>query len=155
MNVKIRHANEHGPLSLSRLNDFETRTRLHLPEDYRQFLLEYNGGEPEPAFFWIQRLVDGSRVHRFYGMFEGRLPPSLYAYAGPDRHGVPANLLPIGDDGVGNLICIGVAAPLYGAIFFLDHDTFYWRHRDGHKGATKLSEAFSSFLYSLMEDPRA
>ncbi len=154
MKVKIAYANEHGPLSLSRLNDFETRTRIRLPEDYRQFLLENNGGQPEPAFFWIKRPVDGSRVHRFYGLFEGKLPPSLYAYAGADRRGVPAGLLPIGDDGVGNLICIGVAAPRYGGVFFLDHDALSWRHPNANGAINRLADSFSSFLLSLMEDPR-
>lgn len=151
--VKIKNANAHGPLSLTRLNEFERRTRTRLPEDYRQFLLEHNGGQPEPAFFWIQQPVDGSRVLRFYALFEGSLLPSLNAYAGPERYGIPASLLPIADDGLGNLICIGIEAPIYGAILFLDHDRFSPNDGDESRGITRLSDSFTAFLQSLMENP--
>ncbi len=154
MKFKIKNANPNGPLSLTRLREFESGRGIRLPEDYRHFLLEYNGGQPDPAFFWIQRPVDGSRILRFFGLFPGSLPSSLNTYVGIQYPGLPENLLPIADDGTGNLICIGVAAPVYGAVFFLDHERVSPKDPDAFAGITRLSDSFTGFMASLMEDPR-
>ncbi len=44
----IENKNEFGRLKEIELNDFEKENNIKLPNDYREFLLEYNGGKPNP-----------------------------------------------------------------------------------------------------------
>src|SRR5688500_3511951 len=84
-----------GGLSEERLARLETRWGFILPTTYRDFLLTYNGGFPEPDAFTLIGTVDGSSVDRFLGVdvgpnsnlekyltnYESRLPPDLFPIA--------------------------------------------------------------------------
>lgn len=43
-----------APLTAEELEKFEAHLQVQLPADYRQFLLKYNGGRPEPNLFTFQ-----------------------------------------------------------------------------------------------------
>lgn len=45
--MDIDDSNEHGFLKMGDLEDFEKSLGCKLPEDYRNFLIEHNGGTPE------------------------------------------------------------------------------------------------------------
>ena len=154
MTTRIVHPNPHGTLSEDRLVRFENQFGLLLPVDYREFLLEYNGGRPVPAFFWIKNKQDGTRVHQFYGLYDQLIPASLEARMGANRHGIPTALMPIGDDGIGNLICLGLGWTEFGRIYFLDHDLHPAETPEGWEGITLLADSFGEFLASLQEEPR-
>src|SRR5690348_16435267 len=51
MSPTILHSNKYGPLSIGVLEDFERELKAPLPEEYRTFLLQHNGGTPSPACF--------------------------------------------------------------------------------------------------------
>ena len=86
-----------------------------MPEDYRGFLLEHNGG-----------CIDGApqiaEMCGFYGIHNGpessRFPDLSQIRSG----GFPDYLLPIADDPFGNFICIVLAGPDRGAVCFWDHE---------------------------------
>lgn len=154
MTVRISNANLYGALSEGKLSEFEKRFHIHLPNDYREFLFQYNGGQPVPSFFWIEPKQDGSTLHRFYGIYEGEIPSSIETYLrGKGHYGIPASMLPIGDDGTGNFICIGVSAANFGNIFFLDHEKHPFHDPDSIEGIIKLRNSFTEFLASLIESP--
>jgi hypothetical protein len=47
--VRVKTSNEYGALSEADLQQFETAHAIALPEDYRSFLMEHNGGRPIPS----------------------------------------------------------------------------------------------------------
>jgi hypothetical protein len=153
MNIEIIDINPYGPLSPNQLDDFEKRNFMHLPSDYRNFLLQNNGGRPVPSFFWIKPYEDGTGVYQFYGLHNG--PPHLCiaTYVNDERFGIPNLILPIGDDGIGNSLCLGVSSSNQGKIFFLDHEVYPYHISNSSLGLFKISDSFSEFLCSLMGNP--
>ena len=105
----------------TRLSEFEAKLGHPLPGDYRAFLLEHNGGTPQPAAFALG--CDVSEVHLLYGLHDGpeyaQLEWALRTYAGR----VPPDLLPIGSDPGGNELCVCLAGGRRGRIYFWDHES--------------------------------
>ncbi len=155
MTIQIVNANPFGLLSPDRLAEFESKYQLHLPGDYRSFLLQYNGGRPSPSFFWIKPKEDGSNVDRFYGLYDKLSPSSIETYMESERCGIPKAMMPIGDDGTGNFIAMGVRPQNLGNIFFLDHEIHPFRDPEALEGITRLAGGFSDFLATLEENPEA
>ncbi len=153
MNPKILDGNPFGKLSVKSLHDFEARIGVKLPKDYEEFLLENNGGKPVPDFFWIVPQKDGSRMNQFYGLHEEAKIFSLNTCTSEKRYGIPASMLPIGDDGLGNSICMGVLPDNKGNIFFLDHDEHPYDNPNSMVGITKLADSFTDFLNKFEESP--
>jgi hypothetical protein len=151
--VNIVNANIYGSLSYEMLNEFETKIHIQLPSDYRHFLLKHNGGKPIPSFFWITPYEDGSSVNRFYGLYNDPTSLSINTFIGKENYGIPESMLPIGDDGVGNYICIGISLENHGNIFFLDHELHPFHEPNSQEGITKLTDSFIEFLDSLKENP--
>ena len=152
--MKIVHPNPHGRLSEDKLIQFENRFGLLLPPDYREFLLGYNGGPAGPAFFWIKDKQDGTSVKQFYGLYEHVIPSSLETHIGASRQGIPTALMPIGDDGTGSLICLGLGWSEFGRIYFLDHELRPRETPEGWMGITLLANSFTEFLSALQEEPK-
>lgn len=149
--MEIINANPFGALSQNRLEEFEKQIQSRLPQDYRDFLLQYNGGQPAPSFFWIVPEEDGSEVERFYGIHD-QTWHSLETYVGEQRYGIPSSLLPIADDGTSNFVCIDISTDHYGEVYFIDHELHEF-DPGSTEGITKLANAFSEFLRLLDNAP--
>lgn len=149
MTLTIENANAFGFLDEAELNAFEKRIEAQLPHDYREFLKKYNGGIPKPAGFWIDKNKDGSSVNLLYGLFESPKHYSIDGASSPEWN-LPDDLLPIGDDGTGNLICMALIGDTKGSVFFVDHEIYIPNERDSFRGITKLSNSFTEFL-SILE----
>ena len=149
--MEIINANQFGSLSQNRLEEFEKRVQSPLPQDYRDFLLKYNGGQPAPSFFWIVPEKDGSEMERFYGIHD-QTWYSLETYAGEQRYGLPPSMLPIADDGTSNFICLDISIQQYGEIYFIDHELHGFQPGSA-EGIIKLANSFSDFLALLCNAP--
>ena len=116
-----------GPLlTEQQLVDTELRIGLKVPEQYRCFLREQNGGKPEPDGFWIyerdQRTrADWSKVTRFIGVDVGG-HHDLAFFAANLADILPPDLFPIGDDLAGNVIAISTRPADDGAILYWNHE---------------------------------
>jgi hypothetical protein len=146
--VTIENANPYGILDEEKLSSFENRLEISLPKDYQEFLIKYNGGVPNPSGFWIMPGEDGSEVLEFYGLHEGPPWRSIDGYTNVEL-GIPEKLLPIGDDGVGNHICIGIKGEESGVVYFIDHEIHPYHNCESFEGITKLANSFSEFLNGL------
>ncbi len=114
--------NSGSPLSESDIVRFESHLDITLPEEYRNFLLQHNGGEPEPDEFVVPGWSgESSAISRFFSIVdnsESGLTHEITTY----RNRIPDSIIPIGVDPGDNLICIGVGEQNRGVIFFWDHD---------------------------------
>lgn len=110
-------------LSEKDIEELELGLNVILPENYKQFLMQYNGGRPVPDcypieglknnpyggihfFFGIHREIDSGNLSWNYTVMEGRLPKGF---------------LPIASDGSGDILCLALSGKNEGRIFFWDY----------------------------------
>jgi hypothetical protein len=111
------------PISEVSLALFEQELDLTLPTDYRDFLLEHNGGKPNPCIFPVANnpYDNKSMLHYFFGVTDGELG-NLAKWIKLQEDKLPEDLIPIGIDLGGNLLCLSVRGDFYGKIYFWDAD---------------------------------
>ena len=136
----------------------EAGRNIKLPVAYKKFLLENNGGEPEPNYFDIPDLPGkGSLVDYFNGLGVSTPYGNLEAALDTYRDRLPDGFIAIGADPGGNVLCLGIKMP------HLDK-LYYWDHHDelDKRGRSKkdmgnmywLADDIYEFLDNLREMPQ-
>lgn len=131
-----------------RLQKFEADTGLTLPDDYRAFLLKYNGGAPVDCRFEIADLREDAQVDYLYGLDRpnwGNLEKQLSRW----RDEMPDGFLVIGHDPGGAFLIMGTAGEYAGKVYFWDH-----QHRSlqssREQNTYPLADSFTAFMESLV-----
>lgn len=105
---------------------FERQHKCKLPADYREFLLEHNGGFPTPDCVLVDE--SGRRtvtdVFCFFALGDERPWASVEWNLDTLAARLPKDTLPIGRDSCGNLWLIGLGGEQAGAVYFWDHGTY-------------------------------
>lgn len=136
------------------LSDLETRLKMKLPNDYKKFLLQNNGGIPIPNVF---DFIDGdgqnsnSLVHYFYAVYNDNGHDNLennYNFFKSERR-IPSNILPIAEDPFGNMICISVSGDDYGKVYFWDHELE--GQSESYDNISLIASSFDEFINNLHE----
>lgn len=119
-----------------KVSEFEKQLNVVLPEQYRKFLLRYNGGDAGDTNFKIKG--EGSDdLRNFYGI--GDVECSFSEIDPDDLKDIIKNgILPIAEDYYGNYISIGITEENNGVIFFCDHEKNL-RYK-------KLADGFGKFV---------
>lgn len=137
--------------SLDAINELELIIGASLPRDYKEFMLKYDGGVPEPAAFDIQEESNSSVVKAIFGLETPLVNSSVKYNIDLYKNRIPNDFMPIGSDAFGNRIVLGVRDKWAGKIFFWDHE----RESDevgGYYGNIFLiSNSFEDFLLGLRE----
>ena len=132
-----------GPkLNRATIAALERELGVQFPEQYQQFLMQTNGGSPEPPYFRMGE--GGSELNCFYQVGASRAIFDLAAVVKSLRQRVPHALIPIGDDAGGNLVCIGITGKRRGQIFFWDHEEE--REKPTYANIGKIANSFNEFL---------
>jgi hypothetical protein len=124
---------ERGPgLGEARVASFERELGHHLPDQYRAFLLAYNGGRPLVNAFTPRGAEAAGpdrdlELRRFLGVptAPGADDVPDYARLQPSKghpFGLPDDVLDIAGDSGGNAFVIRLAGPRSGEILFIDHE---------------------------------
>lgn len=122
-----------APLTEEQISAYEARLGRPLPQDYRNFLLQHNGGYPDPSDFEMQSPFksdgDFGTVDWFLGIdvSEPTLGLEYVLQTFADR--IPPRLFPIARDPGGNLICLSSGGEDLGTVYFWDHE------RESEEGA--------------------
>jgi len=148
MTVMITDAG--SPLTAEELEKFEAHLQVRLPEEYRRFLLEYNGGRPEPNLFTFQDQEDGSDCHYLLGL-NGTDGFDLRPFIETHKDRLPAGLFTIAYDSLGNLICLSTRKEDAGKIYFWDHQT----HGKQGQAPTLVAENFETFLNGFKSETQS
>src|SRR5262245_55809923 len=138
-----------------RLMSFEDRHELCLPEAYRRFLLQYNGGQPVPSAFPIQEFPNNpvGVLQVFFGL-DARIKTVDLDETLLDLGGAsPAGIVPIGCTGTGDYVCLDLRMGK-AAVVFWDRKPFWgseiWSERDIYQ----VADSFESLLAELHDfDP--
>lgn len=113
--------------------ELENSLNIKLPEQYRKFLLRYNGGDTPKTEFNIKR--EASDVRYFLGAGNVEISFSKVYYM---EDFLKKGILPIAEDSFGNYISVGIDEDNNGKVYFCDHE----------KGMRKkvLTETFVEFI---------
>jgi hypothetical protein len=153
--------NERGPqVTEAAVTAFEAQIGARLPEDYRAFLLEVNGGRT-------------ARSHRVFTMWMRKVRPdktvlnSLNSLDDPDdrfnlairwkraRKWLPPEVIPVGYDDGGGTVVVVVAGPRRGQVWFIDgvdprpegsNPRVEWFDQ---RDVSKLADSFREFMVRL------
>ncbi len=136
-------------LSGERLAGLEEQIGHSLPRQYREFLLEHNGGYPRPQEFRGGEGGTGGLVDAFLGIHGGDFD-DLAWYVATYKGRIPSGCVPIAHDPFGNLICICVGGTETGRIFFWDHERELEKDAvEGRSNVRLISKDFGQFLRSF------
>ena len=123
-----------------------------LPDSYRAFLLEFNGGRPDPHDFdvpgWRHQ---ESLVNNFYGIVPGE-SNDLVENAELLEDRVPSDFIPIAKDPGGNRILLSAEGPTRGSVYFWDHEEEPddpGEALDDFPNIYRLADDFDTFLEGL------
>jgi len=134
-----------------RLEEVERDLGSPLPDDYRAFLNEYNGGYPEPDGFLFDRngVPSKGMVDRFLSIYSGE-SSNLERYLKTYKGRMPANLVPIAKDPGGNLVVVSISGEDANTVYYWDHDE---EAEDGeaptYRNVYFIAPNFTVFLESL------
>lgn len=119
----LKKINEQGKeISKKDIREFEDLIKYKLPNDYKNFLLKYNGGRPEPFIFKVEKFEGGENsIHTFLGFNrETESDNLLWSYnALKDR--LPDTLLSIGYSDTDDQICLDLSEKNFGKIYLWDY----------------------------------
>ena len=143
----------HPAVSDTELDALQKRLGIELPEDYRRFLCEHNGGRPVPKTF---SFVEGkaptqSNVAWFLAVYDGRgenFEMTFRTFKVRSRR-LPENLVPMARDPFGNLICMSFSGTDKGAIYFWDHEKE--TRKADYRNCYLIAKSLEEFLSSLHE----
>lgn len=135
---------------------FEQEIGYPVPEDYRSFLLKYNGAKVKPRYFNVPGWkYQQSLVNEFdYIIFDdsGYGIRQVLAISG---YRYPEAFIPIGSDPGGNTILLALKAPYRGQVYFWDHEHQPEDRLDrleDYNNVFFLSSSFNEFLNSLKDE---
>lgn len=110
------------PIDAAEIEGFEARHSLVLPEEYKAFLLNRNGGKKAVRRFQTRDKKVTSSIMMFLPLLNGNDGKNLEEYYRKFTSGriVPDDLLPIGTDPKNNLICVAVHGAKQGQVCYCD-----------------------------------
>jgi cell wall assembly regulator SMI1 len=153
--MKPKISNSKSQLTVSTIQKLERNLKILLPEEYRNFLLEHNGGKPKPNVFPLpENPIDSNAiVDWFFSITEDNIY-SLEWYYKTMKNRIPSELLPIATDPGGNLICIQVSGSNIGRLYFWDHEQEPFTNPDDYSTLLMLANNFDEFIDSFTELPK-
>jgi hypothetical protein len=131
------------PLSLERIAEVEAELGVVLPDEYRAFLRELNGGSPVPDTVAAEGAPEmPTDVQVLFGIGRDIATSNLQWYPQEVPDAVPDGCLPIGCDSFGNLFCL----KRDGSIVYVELDR-------NNGGIYFVAASFGDFLRKLTPWP--
>ncbi len=126
------------------------------PKDYKFFLIEYNGGyldSKNNVYDFKEENKNGSIISCLFGItYKDNLGLLAYLH---DRERYPDNMLPIGNDCLGNRILMSVKGIDRNKIYHWDHemeaDTENGKVAD-YSNLTLIADSFEEFITNLKDE---
>ena len=130
----------------------EEELGVRLPDDYRAFLVKFNGGRPEPNWFPVQGELGMGGVDLFLGVRGAGDWDDLLTAKRRLLERMPAHMLPIADAECGNVICLSLGTSDSGSVYYWDHEL---EADEGevptYSNLFKVADSFSAFFDSIRQ----
>lgn len=145
-------------LNLTQIEEVEKYIGLNFPDEYKEHLLQNNGGQCSPNCFkfnengtWTESCIDW-----FLAIYDGEydnLKDYINTYKIEEKR-LPVHILPIAHDPGGNLICISCDLEDVGCVYFWDHENEVDYNTSNDKDYSNLylvAKSFNEFVNGLKE----
>jgi hypothetical protein len=144
--------NARVPASPEDILRFETAIAAPLPEDYRSFLLQYNGGKPSQDIFrFSERGATEEDIVDWFLSLGGDPNYDIELFVELTTGRIPPDCIPFAIDPGGNFLLLSVRGARCSAVLFWDHE------REAEEGQPPSEDnvypvctGFSTFLASLI-----
>jgi len=135
------------------LRQFEEESQSKLPNDYRRFLLQNNGGFPSPDCVTFKEAgrATASDVFCFHSIGDERAWASMEWHHKTFSGRLPKNTLPIAHDSCGNLWLLNVGPDHGGSVVFWDHGSFDTFDETDFDVWPRVAKSFQEFIHNLHE----
>ncbi len=136
-----------GKASQKMIDDFEKIIDFSLPNDYKNFLLEYNGGIPEVKYstFNVKELNEDISLDILLGLAIDKL--DLQKRNAEYKEDLLPYCIIIGDDPGSGMIVLINDLELKG-IYYWDH-SFYFEKSNEEQNIYKITDSFREFIDGL------
>jgi len=150
-------SNKNNRIEERDIDKLERKLNKKLPDEYRKFLLLYNGGTPIRNLFTRNLELGCLVVNDLHGINAEHKYNDLYHMIDVYDGRIPSNFIPIGGDPGGNVFCLCISEDFYGKVYFWDHnneddsDEKVNKHASLTNNMYFLSDDFNSFVNRLTE----
>jgi hypothetical protein len=155
--MKIIKKNE--LINESDIQEFEKTIKATLPLEYRKFLLEFNGGQPELYIFPENKELYAMAVNTLYGLKATKSYDDLEKIYEIFDGRIMNSFIAIGDEPGGDQFCLGIAGVFRDKIYFWDHnreiDEWEFVENKLPENMYFLADSFDTFINQLEEDDEA
>ncbi|GIM50349.1 SMI1/KNR4 family protein [Capnocytophaga stomatis] len=132
----------------SKISDIEKHFKIKLPQDYKDFLNIYNGGETEEdAFIYVEDLDEYMIMGNFFGIDIDEGFADIYKINEEYNDDIPPNSLLIGSD-MGSGLILLIQDGENDGIWYYDHSYFFEQSSD-EENTYFICETFTEFLEIL------
>lgn len=141
--------NSFGGASLEAIKNFEKSIGFSLPEDYKQFLIEYNGGTARVRYstFKVEELNENIPLDVLYGLGVEKKQLDLQKVNDEYIDDMLPNCIIIGDDpGAGMIVLINDDD--YEGVYYWDH-SFHFAQSSEEENIYKVADSFKAFIDGL------
>ncbi len=154
--MKMKKIN--NPINEKDIVKFEQQIGASLPNDYKSFLLNFNGGKPEHYIFPETDKLYSLAIDKLYGLNTENKTSNLYwnydILNGYQR--IMDQFIPIGSAINGDQFVLGISGDFTGKVYLWDHnqeipyDEFVENKLP--ENMYKLTDSFDEFMNKLEED---
>ena len=145
-----------GKLEAFQIKEMESFAGLTFPEQYKEHLLNFNGGRCKPDVFWFVENGNktASAIGWFFAIYDGKynnLRDCIEIYKRSVKR-MPSYVLPFASDVVGNAICISCGKDDFGKIYFWDHERevdYKTSDDSDYSNLYFIANSFNEFLENL------
>jgi cell wall assembly regulator SMI1 len=155
--VIFSHVNTN--ITVFQIEKIEQYVGLAFPQQYKEHLLKYNGGQCKPNVFeFITNTgkLDSSIINWFLAIYDGKydnLKECIEIFKIEEKR-MPRHILPIADDPGGNMICISTSGADEGYIYFWDHEQevdYSVSDDSDYSNLFLIAKSFNEFLNGLKD----
>ncbi len=140
----------------TQIREIENLVRLTFPPQYERHLLDLNGGRCFPNVFSFKEhgKVTSSSIEWFLAIYDGQydsLKRTIQTFK-LDEKRMPTQIIPIANDGLGNLICISCGESDFGKVYFWDHERevdYASSDDNDYSNLYLIADSFDEFLDGL------
>jgi len=130
--------------TVNQISEFEKETGFELPDDYKNFLLENNGGVPENTLFSIPDCSEEALIGYFLGI--NRPKEDLSFWLKEFHDDLPESFIPIAFDAGGNAILMDLEDT--GTLYYWDYGRHFQQSTDDDN-TFWIANSFTDLLNDL------
>ncbi|MCA0313976.1 MAG: ankyrin repeat domain-containing protein [Candidatus Melainabacteria bacterium] len=135
------------PATKEDLESFESTIGKRLPDDFREFLLAFNGAAPAPNLFQLDEYEEDLDCLCIFGLNDKN---DLRHFLTEHKERLGDEMLPVACDSFGNLICLSLASKDFGSVYFAD--LRQTRQKEFGNEPAYIAGSFEEFLHQLKDN---